>query len=127
MAEQAAHCRIWLLFRSGPAPPALRALRLRRPRAQPGRRQTEDDHDETVDDQRTDGHALSRQRSQAAGGTSRAPDGVAAAIEHARPLMRHRRPANPAATRRCHHPATPEASTPMLAALVTSALTPPHP
>jgi hypothetical protein len=58
---------------------------------------------------------------------TQAPDGVAAAIEHARPLMRHRRPANPAATRRCHHPATPEASTRMLAALVTSALTPPHP
>src|SRR3954454_7777492 len=61
---------------AGPAP----ALRLRRPRAQPGRMEqqtimrTGGAHD---GDQRTDGHALSAQLPQAAGIASRAPDGVA--------------------------------------------------
>jgi hypothetical protein len=44
------------------------------------------------------------QRSQADGTASRAPDGVAGAIEHARPLTRYRRPKNSASTRTCPHP-----------------------
>ena len=50
------------------------------------------------------GMPSSRQRSQAAGIASRAPDGVAGAIEHVRPLTSHRRPENSAATRTCPHP-----------------------